>query len=602
MAGTGGALKALTKNLANQLTLNRSEMKRVVARVISERHGQGDVGDYNGHMFFVKPERIDLTEQITHSKEAFDDMIQQKRMRLCSSRHNLYRSPSHTRSRSLKMTMRSPAANKSLTGVIIDQRHLPKRGNPPEIVVQIAKGKSRSQSKRVPVTLSPPPVRAKTSLRRLPSRSKSLLIGSKAKLKVGSKKRPLKAKFTRSSHAKKSATASNLRLHELHKQHQRLQQQLKLQEMQEQQQAKLEQQMAKLQPPESTPNNGQRLEAGAKATLAVEKAQSLVEELANSSVTLCHEKSMAAVQPVVIKKKSNNLLKKKYSSKLLPKSKSKIISRKKKLYPSNNSNNNVRNNYNSNNNRSRNNNNNNNNHSNSNNNRNKIFGNKSYRNNNFGFRNAGNRLQAGGLMAEASKLGIRTPAIDRYTKYWRHPYQFPGGAGATQMYDTAREKYAAASAKAKLLVRRKQVAAALYTNFQRQQQSSMNLRRIRKKQSRARLLRQMKRDEAIDDPDNLEALSSKRCLKRRKRSYKISPRLEALAKPVVHRTKLKATVHRHNLRQEVSIPSSLGSMANLKRGTSRSGLTPAKRNLTLAFFNREESGHSPRSRRSAIWR
>lgn len=596
MAGTGGALKALTKNLANQLTLNRSEMKRVVARVISERHGQGDVGDYNGHMFFVKPERIDLTEQITHSKEAFDDMIQQKRMRLCSSRNNLYRSPSHTRSRSLKMTMRSPPANKSLTGVIIDQRHLPKRGNPPEIVVQISKGKSRGQSKRIPVTLSPPPVRARSTIRRLPSRSKSLIIGSKAKLKVSSKKRPLKAKLVRVvQHAKKPVAASNHRLQEQHKQQQLLQ---------EQQQAKLEQQLAKLQPPESTPNNGQRLEAGVKATLAVEKAQSLVEELANSTVTLCHEKSMAAVQPVVIKKKSNNLLKKKYSIKMLPKSKSKIINRKKKLYHSNsnhhhhhnsNNNNKVNSNYNSNNSHKRNNNS-------SKCNKNKSYSNKSYRNNSFGFESAGNRLQAGGLMAEASKLGIRTPAIDRYTKYWKHPYQFPGGAGATQMYDTAREKYAVASAKAKLLVRRKQVAAALYTNFQRQQQSNMNLRRIRKKQSRARLLRQMKRDEAIDDPDNLDTNSSKRCLKRRKRTYKISARLEALAKPV-HRTKLKSSsVHHHNLRPDVSMRSSLGSMANLKRGTSRSGLTPAKRNLTLAFFNKEESGHSPRSRRSAIWR
>ncbi|XP_001355152.3 uncharacterized protein [Drosophila pseudoobscura] len=79
IGGSGGALKALAKNVANHLEqLNRATMKRVVAQVIAERHSLGEVADFKGHMYFARPDHINFTELIAQSKEAFDDLVQQK--------------------------------------------------------------------------------------------------------------------------------------------------------------------------------------------------------------------------------------------------------------------------------------------------------------------------------------------------------------------------------------------------------------------------------------------------------------------------------------------------------------------------------------------
>lgn len=623
MAGTGGALKALTKNLANQLTLNRTEMKRVVARVISERHGQGDVGDYNGHMFFVKPERVDLTEQITHSKEAFDDMIQQKHMMLCSSKNHMFGSPSVSRLRSVNMTLQSPKANKSLAGVIIDQKHLPKSGNPPEIVVQLSKprimGKHRSvcnSIKRIPVTLSPPLVHVRASKRRLslrkpclPVTRKSAFGGSTTKQKTSRKKM-----LIRSNLAKIKKPFIKVKPKLLSGQAQQLKQ--KLHQLSKHQQPKPQQESAHrlnagtgavavagagtVAGAVAGAGAGAGADAGAgvgagagvKPELAVEKAQSLVEELVSSSVALSQKKSLSTEQSAVKKKKS--LMTKKKINKLQSKDKIKLGNKQTKLDSSINSNisnsSNIKNNY------------------------------------SFGLKNAGKRLQAGGIMAEASKLGIHTPAVNRYTKYWRNPYQFPGGAGATQMYDTAKERYALASVRSKMLAKRKQVAAAIYTNFQREQQSHISLRRVKRKKSQAQILKQLKRNEAIDRPEQLDKNISMRCVKRRRPLYKLSARMEELAKPMIYRSASpeaqargcsRSPVHRPKLmkqrlrrrRQRQSVvnnDSRTGSLGSLKRATSRSGLTPAKRHLTLAFLKNDgqsqRSNRHPRSSRAIHWR
>ncbi|KAH8338877.1 hypothetical protein KR074_008384 [Drosophila pseudoananassae] len=75
VGGSGGALKALARNVANHLKLNRSAMKRVVAQVVAEHHSLGEVADYKGHMYFAKPDRLNFTELIAQSKEAFDDLL-----------------------------------------------------------------------------------------------------------------------------------------------------------------------------------------------------------------------------------------------------------------------------------------------------------------------------------------------------------------------------------------------------------------------------------------------------------------------------------------------------------------------------------------------
>lgn len=75
VGGSGGALKALARNVANHLKLNRTAMKRVVAQVVAEHHSLGEVADYKGHMYFAKPDRLNFTELIAQSKEAFDDLL-----------------------------------------------------------------------------------------------------------------------------------------------------------------------------------------------------------------------------------------------------------------------------------------------------------------------------------------------------------------------------------------------------------------------------------------------------------------------------------------------------------------------------------------------
>ncbi|KAH8421340.1 hypothetical protein KR009_002256 [Drosophila setifemur] len=74
VGGSGGALKALARNVANHLKLSRPTLKRVVAQVVAQHHSLGEVADYKGHMYFAKPDRLNFPELIAQSKEAFDDL------------------------------------------------------------------------------------------------------------------------------------------------------------------------------------------------------------------------------------------------------------------------------------------------------------------------------------------------------------------------------------------------------------------------------------------------------------------------------------------------------------------------------------------------
>ncbi|XP_020800697.1 serine/arginine repetitive matrix protein 1 [Drosophila serrata] len=75
LGGTGGALKALAKNVAQHMNLNRSTLKRVVAQVVAEHHNLGQVDDYKGHMYYAKPERLNFLNLLAQSKEALDDLL-----------------------------------------------------------------------------------------------------------------------------------------------------------------------------------------------------------------------------------------------------------------------------------------------------------------------------------------------------------------------------------------------------------------------------------------------------------------------------------------------------------------------------------------------
>ncbi|XP_017066840.1 uncharacterized protein LOC108104978 [Drosophila eugracilis] len=179
VGGSGGALKALARNVANHLKLNRSSMKRVVAQVVAEHHTLGEVADYKGHMYFAKPDRLNFHELIAQSKEAFDDLLlhepQTAKKRLASkqrfkiktnSKVNLQMKVSPPQlpisakkflnvKKSNKPAVRSmpktprpkktsktifqlaDAGRRSLNGVIIDESHLPPVGEQQEILLHV---------------------------------------------------------------------------------------------------------------------------------------------------------------------------------------------------------------------------------------------------------------------------------------------------------------------------------------------------------------------------------------------------------------------------------------------------------------------------------
>ncbi|EDW07333.1 serine/arginine repetitive matrix protein 1 [Drosophila mojavensis] len=535
MAGTGGALKALAKNLANQLNLNRTEMKRVVARVISECHGQGHVGDYNGHMFYVKPERIDMTKQITHSKEAFDDMLQQKRMR---SKKPLPRPPTASRSLTYKMTV-DGKKEKSLTGVIIDQNHLRKRGQPAEIVVQMSKSvtnnKSRQAIKRKPAAQS----NNQLLIKKQPSGRPATLSTPKI-LKKFQKKPKIAQLVQRKSVIKNVTKITKLTKPKVL--------------IPKNQKSRPALQPVKLSLAPSQP----RMRAG-NAVRPSTVAMKLSPKKTRSEPPSCPRTPVPSVAPPP---KKPGILKKSKSVKL-PRVKSsnscRIVPEEKPKKKS-------------------------------------------------------KRLTAGGIYPKVSRT--KTSAAKKREKVpWRLAYKFQSNASAVYRPNPP-------VTKPKL----KSKATPILVSKSRQLMTANSCRRLRLKRSQARMAKDLERDEAIDDPERLEAGSLHNSRSRVipnpkhkvKRPYKISARLLELAQPSLHRRfvpqptpqynrppvfKPKHKLRPRRRRNRVIVDSSLGSIEGM-RPTSRSGLSPAKRNLTLAFMNKEgpRSPRTPRPRRSVLWR
>lgn len=496
MAGSGGALKALAKNLANQLKLNRTQLKRVVARVISERHGEGDVGDYNGHMFFVKPDRIDLTQQITQSKEAFDEMIIQKQRQRFGLKNQM------PKSRSRLLTYNKP--NKSL---IIDQHHVirPK--------IKSTKCKSQSQIPKCNNSQMIRQLKPSKSLTKPKSISK-LAIQGQTKVVTTRKRVPVKSEVR------------NLKCKPL-----KIKRPLSCQGM---------------------GSNVQRLNAGRVIQQETSKPNPQAKpEVAPDSEPLTFEAA----------------IKKKKSLKQLTNAKSKLIHKKiwhenwqvtKKITPKS--------------------------------------------------------LRAGGILTKLGQV-INPLHKNRSALTWHNPYQFPGGAGATQRPNANQ------CSKSKFEPRINNNKFPISKHFKQS-----NVKKTKTKRSQVRLAKQLKCEEAIDDTERLEAGSMLSSMVKKsvsthsrkgKRTYKLSARLEELAKPVlrgnpcsgqmsiqfrshssINKPKMKLKSRRR--RRRVLVNSSLGSIAGLK-GTSGSGLTPANRHLTMAFMNKD-TVRSPQRTHRVMWR
>ncbi|XP_032582114.1 serine/arginine repetitive matrix protein 2 [Drosophila sechellia] len=178
VGGSGGALKALARNVANHLKLNRSNMKRVVAQVVAEHHTLGEVADYKGHMYFAKPDRLNFHELIAQSKEAFDDLLlhepRSAKKQAITKRSKYPTNPNvklqmtvsppqlekpqkkqstikkpglpkkHSRPKigsrkksSTTIFQLADAGRRSLNGVIIDETHLPLDGEQREILLHV---------------------------------------------------------------------------------------------------------------------------------------------------------------------------------------------------------------------------------------------------------------------------------------------------------------------------------------------------------------------------------------------------------------------------------------------------------------------------------
>ncbi|EDW00387.1 GH12837 [Drosophila grimshawi] len=513
MAGTGGALKALAKNLSNQLNLSRTEMKRVVARVISECHGRDYMGDYHGHMFYVKPDRIDLTQQITQSKEAFDEMLSQKRIRSRKEAQN----PSGSRSRSLTCRLAVQAQpQRSLTGVIIDKLHRQTRTRPtpnmcgeqsaPNSRIISTKCKRRIKPKRLPA----PSMQYRKNKSQAQTAQTKLGPRSLAKVRSESKPKPLAKK---KSFAKAETRAPVVKQPKIHRIRQPA---------------------------------GDAMRAKTSVFCMTPKSRN-------------NQRSRTMMSPVKAgptTKKTGIMKKQKQGSSTLPKMMS-----------------------------------------------NKSGGNAPQQSLPKKDKKHSKRLSAGAIWARPKS---KPKPVDM--KPLRNPYQSQNGAGTSYQPNRARN----AKSKNKLLP----------AGGNRPTKSLNSIKRInRNKRSITRLAKHLEREEAIDDLERFEARNMrtyrpKECVhieraRHSSRPYSISARLKQLALPAMHRRYLplpavvstNATIckpSKKRCRRSVQVDTSLGSIGALKN-TSRTGLSPAKRNLALAFLHNEGT-RSPRNKCNVLWR
>ncbi|XP_017051930.1 uncharacterized protein LOC108095360 [Drosophila ficusphila] len=257
VGGSGGALKALARNVANHLKLNRTSMKRVVAQVVAEHHTLGEVADYKGHMYFAKPDRLNFQELIAQSKEAFDDLVlHEPRLGRNRGNHlrprNTYNSKVHLQMKvsppQLKMPAKkslsarkltsvkkaknelrrkcsttifqlADAGRRSLNGVIIDDTHLPPNGERREILLHVPSAHAKRPRRRQPLTKPAPQAKdqkSRPSLNRIPKAEMEMepkLQAQKSNQKQLKRPRPskiLKQREEKKSHGEPKNQQNNL--------------------------------------------------------------------------------------------------------------------------------------------------------------------------------------------------------------------------------------------------------------------------------------------------------------------------------------------------------------------------------------------------------
>ncbi|XP_034670805.1 uncharacterized protein LOC117903101 isoform X2 [Drosophila subobscura] len=556
IGGTGGALKALAKNVANHLEqLNRATLKRVVAQVIAERHGLGEVSDFNGHMYFARPDHINFAELIAQSKEAFDDLLQHKSTTERPQKPNpktkmlqqhrptggqataaavsakgtipSKKQPARTMGVSRLKRCESPTTifqlddegGRSLNGVIIDDSHLPLDRK--DILLQVSKRPPKKhralkgilvaqpQAQAKPQPQSPPKVKAKSktppkwrnSLQRINSHSATTAaapakVSLKCQLPVGA------------SHHPPSVSAARGR----------------------------NKQNAEAVAPPKQPSKKVKAMSKVGSKMPLLQRSYAKPWLVQHSTTRRADRMAGGL---VVEKKTP------------PETKGEMA----------------------------------------------IHG----------------QSKIDSHVAQQ----IRSVAFPWYT-----PFQFQGGAGATASQPTAKSPCKPPSERSrsslhKSMARKKSPQSKARVHFNvgpknkqkppaviapaTPKAKSLNTRQVRNNRLQARLNRDLKREEAIDEPERLKSGGQRG--RRAKQQQKPGQATSRKSRP-----SSKSSPHIRRRRSRlVSVDSSLGSFACLRpsptsKQNSKTTLTPAKRHLTIAFFNKRQEERGQRQASTQPWK
>ncbi|XP_030381671.1 uncharacterized protein LOC115629359 [Scaptodrosophila lebanonensis] len=607
----GGALKALAKKVAPQISLNRVGLKRIVAQVIAEQHGLGRVGDYRGHMYYVKPETLDMTELITQAKEALDDVEEGEQER----RH--FRDQEFRRYIRKTVHKKSPALfkldagkHKNLTGVIIDSTHLPEGDETKEILLQVP-----SVSMRVPLPRSLTyegqaegsgnAFRGQRPLSELSAKTEAGMIKRQRMLVKGSQQKrlpvkqpPSKRTLLRQKKLKQKTQAAPPAINP--RQSVGMESPPpRLRAGESQQLQSQSQPQPKLQP-QAQPKREQQEESVLHNPVPQLPKKKMPESPNNKNHSPVDSGLGVGRTTRKKNKKTLPLLQRKYDKPWLV--------RRYKRHATTPS-----------------------------------------------------RLSAGFGLAQPLKVqkpegnAVKAKArplqqLNNVIFPWYTPYQFPGAAGATQMYPTPGKIQPKAKPKHKSNLKNNKprvprnnknpyiggpISNNANNNSKHQQvvlvPTHASRQRMRRKLLRESLIRDLLREEAIDETDSVyskvgkgkrSAQPSAKGSPTAKAKAKLLPRLQSelmmepkprpspqateqpqvrqrLAKPSL--TAVTKHARRRRPRGSVSLPvdNSMGSIANLKllrnSETSQSALTPAKRHLTIAFMDkRPDEGRGPR--------
>ncbi|BFG02486.1 serine/arginine repetitive matrix protein 2 [Drosophila madeirensis] len=559
IGGTGGALKALAKNVANHLEqLNRATLKHVVAQVIAERHSLGEVSDFNGHMYFARPDHINFAELIAQSKEAFDDLVKHK--------SNTER-PQKPNPKTKMLQQHRPTGGQATAAAVSAKRTISSKKQPPRTM-----GSSRLKRCESPTTIFQLDDEGGRSLNGVIIDDSYLPLDRKDILLQVSKRPP-----------KKHRAPKGILVAQPHAQPQ----------AKPQSPPKVK---AKSKTPPKWRNSLQRINSHSETTAAPAKVSLKCQLPVGAShhppsVSAARGRNQQKVESVAPPKQPSKKVK------AMSKVGSKIPLLQRRYA-------------------------------------------KPWLVQHSPTKRA-DRM-AGGLVVE-KKTPLETKgemAIHGQSKIdshvakqiksvvfpWYTPFQFQGGAGATASQPTAKGPSRGAS---KVSPNRKPPSVRSRSSLQKSPQSkarvhfnvgpknkqkppavivpatpkakSLNTRQVRNNRLQARLTRDLKREEAIDEPERLKSGGQRG--RRAKQQQNPGQATSRKARP-----SSKSSPHIRRRRSRlVSVDSSLGSFACLRpsptsKQNSKTTLTPAKRHLTIAFFNKRQKERGQRQASRQPWK